>query len=255
MAKLYLKFEQTVLKEVPARGVVTIGRTPDNSVQIDNPAVSTRHATVSVEGGQYVIEDNGSLNGTFVNGRRVQKTALHNGDVIGVGKHTLVFQMDAGEAAPSAPATVVEHPKPAMAKMQPTMVLDTKKAREMLAAAATGSLPAGSEHMAEHAAAVVAKERLAMLTVIKGKADQKQYVLTGKLTVIGKSEMASVRIKGWFKPQVAAVVSKRENKYLIAPSEKRSKLKVNGATLTVQQELRDGDIIDAAGVQLSFAYV
>ena len=83
MAKLYLKFEQAVLKECPlSQGVVTIGRMPDNLIHIDNPAVSGHHAKISWETDHYVLEDNNSTNGTYVNNRRVSKAALHDGDEI-----------------------------------------------------------------------------------------------------------------------------------------------------------------------------
>ena len=61
MAKLLLKFENTVQKEIPLLdGTIMIGRLPDNNLQIDNPAVSSRHCRVLFEGGSYVVEDNNS---------------------------------------------------------------------------------------------------------------------------------------------------------------------------------------------------
>jgi pSer/pThr/pTyr-binding forkhead associated (FHA) protein len=55
------------------------------------PTVSGRHATVTVEGGRVAIEDEGSLNGTFVNGDRVERAALRPGDQVQIGPHLLVF--------------------------------------------------------------------------------------------------------------------------------------------------------------------
>src|SRR5436853_6343946 len=93
MAKLYLKFEQTVLKEVPlAQGTTTIGRLPDNLLQIDNLAVSGHHAKIYWDGEHYTLEDNGSLNGTYVNNQRVTKHKLKNGDTVLVGKHSVEFK-------------------------------------------------------------------------------------------------------------------------------------------------------------------
>ena len=86
MAKLYLKFEQSVLKEVPlTQAATTIGRLPDNTVQIDNLAVSGHHAKISFNDGHYVIEDLGSLNGTYVNNKRVGKATLIHGDQVLIG--------------------------------------------------------------------------------------------------------------------------------------------------------------------------
>ena len=93
-----------------------------------------------------------------------------------------------------------------------------------------------------------------MLSVLDGKTDERQYVLSGKLTVIGKSEMASIKLKGWFAPKVAATISRRDNKYFIAASEKAVKVKVNGAEITGQKELAEGDVVEVAGIKLSFSF-
>jgi len=130
MAKLYLKFDQQLLKEVTLEpGTLTIGRLPDNMLQIDNLAVSGHHAKVTGEGNQYVIEDLGSLNGTYVNNQRVGKATLNDGDQVLIGKHVVQFRNDQPQAAaPPAPK-----PGPATAKLDATVVLDTKKSQEMLA--------------------------------------------------------------------------------------------------------------------------
>ncbi|MGH9509403.1 MAG: FHA domain-containing protein, partial [Terriglobales bacterium] len=61
MAKLYLFFENTQLKEfaITQSGVATIGRLPDNLIHIDNLAVSGHHARVFYDVDHYVIEDHG----------------------------------------------------------------------------------------------------------------------------------------------------------------------------------------------------
>jgi hypothetical protein len=87
-----------------------------------------------------------------------------------------------------------------------------------------------------------------------GKTDQHQYVLSGKLTVIGKSDMASIKLKGWFAPKVAAVINKRDGKYFIAASERDVKVKVNNSEISGQKELNEGDMIEVAHVKLTFSY-
>ena len=94
MAELFLKFEDRVLQELLlSGGTVTIGRQPDNLVRIDNPAVSGQHAKVYAEGDHYVIEDIESFNGTYVNGQRISKVTLKDGDNVTIGKHTIDFVM------------------------------------------------------------------------------------------------------------------------------------------------------------------
>jgi len=74
MAKLSLMFENKLVKEVPIGSrPVTIGRSPDNDLPVDNLAVSNYHARVYFEGGRLVVEDLDSLNGTFVNDLRVER--------------------------------------------------------------------------------------------------------------------------------------------------------------------------------------
>jgi pSer/pThr/pTyr-binding forkhead associated (FHA) protein len=128
MAKLLLKYEERVLKEVPMGAqVVKIGRVPDNTVLIDNPAVSSHHARIFRDADNFILEDLQSTNGTQVNGQLVSRHTLKNGDVIGIGKHTLQFlradkeDVAAAEAGPSAEEPVL--------RAGSHRVLDTKATR------------------------------------------------------------------------------------------------------------------------------
>ena len=95
--------------------------------------------------------------------------------------------------------------------------------------------------------------RVGCLLVLGGKTDQKKYSLTSKLSMIGKSPMASVKLKGWFKPDVAAVImNKGKASYQIAPSGKG--VKVNGQAIAGPQDLQEGDLIEVAGVKMQFNY-
>src|SRR5215468_11269286 len=105
MAKLILKFEQNILKEVGlSQAPLTIGRLPDNLLQIDNLAVSGHHAKIYWEQDHYVVEDLGSLNGTYVNNQRVGKATLKSGDLMTIGKHLVQFKDEGQKAASPKPA-------------------------------------------------------------------------------------------------------------------------------------------------------
>jgi len=254
MAKLCLRFENTTLKEFPlTRGVLTIGRLPDNTIQVDNPAVSSHHARVFWEAGDFFIEDNDSLNGTFVNDQRVKKHVLRDKDNILIGKHTLNFQAEPQQAvAPGASVAA----KPAVPTLDATAMLDTKKARELMAQA-SGKLNVAAISPASAPApapAAESKVRVGVLTVVSGKTDERVYLLTGKLTVIGKSDMASIRLKGWFAPKIAAAINHREGKYFIAPSDTRQKIKVNGCAVQGQWQLNAGDTVSVGKVTMTFDY-
>jgi hypothetical protein len=70
---------------------LTIGRSPDADVFLDDVTVSRRHAVLTRRGRGFTIEDLGSLNGTFVNRRRVDAKTLEDGDEVQIGKYKLTF--------------------------------------------------------------------------------------------------------------------------------------------------------------------
>lgn len=70
---------------------VAIGRHPDAAIFLDDVTVSRNHAVVVREGEAWVIVDEGSLNGTYVNRRRGDRTVLADGDEIQIGKYKLTF--------------------------------------------------------------------------------------------------------------------------------------------------------------------
>ena len=70
---------------------VAIGRHPDAAIFLDDVTVSRNHAVLVREGDSWVIVDEGSLNGTYVNRRRGDRTVLADGDEIQIGKYKLTF--------------------------------------------------------------------------------------------------------------------------------------------------------------------
>jgi sulfur carrier protein ThiS len=69
----------------------TIGRSPDCGIFLDDVTVSRRHAVLIQREGGVFIEDQGSLNGTFVNRKRVESARLEDGDEVQVGKYRMTF--------------------------------------------------------------------------------------------------------------------------------------------------------------------
>jgi pSer/pThr/pTyr-binding forkhead associated (FHA) protein len=264
MAELFLKFEDRILQEfLLSGGTVTIGRQPDNILRIDNPAVSGHHAKIYSEGDHYVIEDAESFNGTYVNGQRISKVALKDGDNITIGKHTIEFRNDVHQivATPNGNPSAADTPKPP--QLDPTVVLDTAKAKEMLVKAAAASSSVGpvvvrristSQGPSTVNVMPAVRQTIGTLTIVKGRTDQQRYVLTSKLTLIGRSKMAGIRLKRWFAPRVAALIYRSEDGYCIAASENNVKIKVNDtAVQSGQKTLQTGDIIEVADIKAVFS--
>jgi hypothetical protein len=239
MSRLVLQFEGAVLKEVPlGTRPVTIGRAPDNDIPIDNLAVSNYHARVYVEAGSLVVEDLNSLNGSFLNDIRVERAMLKDGDAILIGKHHILVDQVHDAALPvdgwrKAPAPRVNE----------TMVLDTRERREMFEQA----VAAGERSQ-------LSPERLLVptLIVLRGRTDEKEYRLSGKLTVIGRSDMATVRLRGWFTPNLAAQINKHDDGYYLGRGDIVPK--VNGVEIGALTKLNDGDVIEVGRVRLNFLY-
>lgn len=267
MAKLYLKFEDRILRQaLISRDAVTIGRQPDNILQIDNPAVSGHHAKVYWEADHYVLEDTESFNGTYVNNQRISKVILKDGDKVLIGKHTIEFSDQADAPQRIAGGSVGGQAQPMKIKppqLARTSVLDTAKAKEMfasLAAAAPAGAPAGIQTFTIGArrpatpAAPAVRQTIGMLTIVKGRTGQESYVLTGTLTVIGRSKMAGIRLKRWFAPRVAASICRAEDGYFIFASGSDIKLTVNDAVIAGgQKQLNEGDVIGVAGIKAVFS--
>ena len=90
MLRIILKFNSTVIKELKIdQDEIIIGRDSGNDVQIDNVAVSREHAKIIRGPNYYLIEDLNSTNGTFVNGKKINKKFLKEDDEISIGKHSL----------------------------------------------------------------------------------------------------------------------------------------------------------------------
>ena len=242
MSKLVLKFENSLLKELSVGAKeVSIGRSPDNGLVIDNPAVSHYHARVFNEEGRLMLEDFGSMNGTFVNGQRVKMVTLKPGDSVGIGKHTIVVT-DSREVRASS----LDHDqsRPAAPKINETVMLDTKERRDFLQKVAA---------VGESAQVAPTRLKIPTLVVLEGRTDQREYVLNDKLTVIGKSAMATVKLRGWFAPKAAAQINRREdNSYYIGAADRTPT--VNGNAVGHPTKLASGDIIEVAGVELEFIY-
>jgi len=245
MPKLILRYDERELQEC-AVGThpVTIGRLPDNMIVIDNPAVSGRHARVFREGNHYVVEDLKSTNGTFVNEKPIARHTLLEGDVVLVGKHSLVFTLAGGEQA-----AVQDAADPFVPEIGGTMMLDTQKQKQMLSGMDHGR-PSHMHSVIPKTAVPAPPARTGTVRVVSGNADQSEYSLMAVTTIIGKADTAQIRIKGWFKPKVAAAIARKGDGFTVTPM--GAAVTVNGQKVASRQDLADGDMIEVSGLTLEF---
>ena len=220
-AKLLVKLQGQGSRTVELTGnSFTIGRKADNDLTIDDHTVSSHHARIIRVQSVYFVEDLRSTNGTTLNGRLIERTQLHDTDVIAIGQHRIVFQDNTPvqSMAPAVPPTDLEQ----------TMAIRSK------------DLQAGSSSMP------------AKVVVTSGKTDRLEYHLTKPANLIGSQEGAVIQLTGWFAPQAAALISHRGGIYSISPSQGGKKLLVNGKQVSGQQQLNNSDVIEVAGVSMIF---
>jgi len=110
MAKLILTHDGVNLRDyLLNKDRLTLGRKPDNDIQLDDGAISSHHAIIDRVESAYLddhfdfyIEDLNSTNGTTVNKVGIERHLLKQGDVIQVGKHKLIFDTGQGDMEETA---------------------------------------------------------------------------------------------------------------------------------------------------------
>jgi len=238
MAKLVVTFDERVLGEYPLESEVTIGRLPDNTVVIDNPAVSGHHARIFLEGDDYAVEDLRSKNGTYVNEQHVVRAALRNRDVLLIGKHKLVF-----DGMASANLAPVPRGVPTLGK---TAYLNTKKHRDLLA-----KLRAERARARTQVEASPKLQTGALLRVVDGQTDHQNYRIQNSISFIGKSEDALVRLHGWWKSKTAAAIVQNDAGFMVTDFD-GSTLVNNQPLPDGSQQLKDGDMLEVGGLVMQF---
>jgi pSer/pThr/pTyr-binding forkhead associated (FHA) protein len=117
--KLTVRYNGRKIDElIISRNVFTIGRKLDNDLRLEDTTVSSHHAKLLVRNGGLFIEDCGSTNGTLVNGVLIKDKMLANGDVVMIGKYTLI-----NEVIEQEPATV---------EFDPTLQIGSKELDNLL---------------------------------------------------------------------------------------------------------------------------
>jgi len=251
MGKLVLSLNGAVQGEFQLnKERMTIGRKPDNDVQIDNLAVSGKHALVITILDDSFLEDLGSTNGTYVNGKLIKKHALRDGDVIGIGKHELKYVNEHATADDEEfEKTMIIRPGSASAAVAAAKAAEDAGAAAAAAAAAPVTAPIprpAAAPMAAPAAAAVGGMPLGKLQVLNGPIAGKELELTKALITLGKPGVQ------------VAVISRRPQGYFLTHIEGDGKNNnfpiVNGNPVGAQAyAIKNGDVIELAGIKMSFS--
>jgi len=233
MAKLVLSMNGVVQGEYELNQErLTIGRKPDNDIPIDNLAVSGKHALVITILDDSFLEDLGSTNGSYVNGKLVKKHALKDGDVIAIGKHELKY--------------VNEHATADDDDFEKTMIIKPGSASAAVAAAQAAEKAVESAAPAAAAPPPGGGMPLGRLTVLNGPIAGKELELTKALITLGKPGTQ------------VAVISRRPQGYFLTHIESDGDGKrypvVNGAAIGAKAyQLKDSDLIELAGIKMEFS--
>ena len=233
--KLILSLNNAVLGEYTlAKERIVLGRRPDNDIQVDNLAVSGKHAAIITILNDSFLEDLESTNGTFVNGKLVKKHALKNGDIITIGKHELKYVNE--EASDSD-------------DFEKTMIIRPGMAGHAAAAAKAAQAPpppsGGAARAAGHAGGDGAEHAggnmpLGKIQVLSGPGAGKELELTKALITLGRPGMQ------------VAVITRRPHGYFITHVEGKHPV-VNGESIGAQaHKLQDHDVVELAGVKMEF---
>lgn len=215
MPRMIVSIDGVVIKEVQlTKERTTLGRRPYNDIVIDNLAVSGEHAVIHMAGHDVEIEDLGSTNGTYVNGRAVKRNDLRNGDMIEVGKYKIRFLHEA--EGQNFEKTMV---------FKPGMVP-----------------PLGSiSRPAPLGGAASATPVTGVIRVMSGAAAGREVSLQKVVTTIGKPGVA------------VASITRRHQGFVLAHVEGPHMPLLNGASIgSTPVPLKHGDRVELAGTEMQF---
>lgn len=231
MAKLVLSMNGAIQGEFELdQERLTIGRKPENDIQIDNLAVSGKHSMIITILDDSFLEDLGSTNGTYVNGKLVKKHALKDGDVIAIGKHELKY--------------INENASDDDDEFEKTMIIKPGSASAAVAAAqAAEQAGAAAAPQSTSAPTTSGGMPLGRLTVLNGPIAGKELELTKALITLGKPGTQ------------VAVISRRPQGYFLTHIESSGGFPVvNGAEVGAKAyQLKDGDLIELASIKMEFS--
>lgn len=217
MPEIIVKYDDKIIERiVTEKKRISIGRTNDNDIVLENRGVSRKHAMIEFNNNAAVVIDNESLNGTFVNNRKVTEEVLRDQDTIMIGKYSLVYCQEA------------THPAQSAAEMDGTMVLNTKRHKQLLE-----NDRVEREIVAKYGGSVLLGEE---------NTDFSEFKLDREVTTLGKAKFVHIKVKGFWISGIQAKIVQENNCFSLINLGKAGKVTVNGEAVS-RCVLKNGDIV------------
>jgi pSer/pThr/pTyr-binding forkhead associated (FHA) protein len=210
MAKFSVSYNSKIIKTYELEdAVITIGRLPENKICISNMGISRRHAKLERDANNnFSLTDFSSLNGTFVNNKKVLKAVISRGDTITIGKYTIVFEPD--EKSVSAPAVIKE------------------QSTDFEAFPADTALKAVPEKEQTSISPEQPKNAGAVPSVLIETNKHVVYKLDKPFITLGASENDDIFVSGFLVGEGHVEIERKENEFWIRSQKFMGKFRVNG---------------------------
>ncbi|MCJ7458000.1 MAG: FHA domain-containing protein [candidate division Zixibacteria bacterium] len=216
MPEIVVKFEDKIVERVVTeKKRITIGRTQDNDIILNNRGVSRKHAQIEFNPSGAVIIDNESLNGTFVNNRKITEEFLKDNDLITIGKFNLTYRQSISK-------------DPRLSDMDGTMVMQTRKHKDLL------SKDRKEQEITQKVGCSVLLGEL--------NVDRKECPLDKEVITLGKGTFVNIRARGFFLPKLQAKIVKENDEYLLVSLGRKGMTQVNGEEVQ-RHRLKNDDLI------------
>lgn len=213
---------------------MVVGRRPSCDIHLNDSTVSGEHALLINILDDSFIENLSKTNGTWINGKRIKKSVLQDGDKIKIGGQRMVYQADA-----TMPGVDEDD-------FEKTMVLKPGQvARDVADGSQVQAIRDAEDTAAMKAIDPTPSSKLARLKVRSGPAKGKETVIDRAMVTLGRPGVQVV------------VVSRRKDAYyanfIPGASDVGSKPTINGKPMQLRaNKLKNGDIIDLADVKIEF---
>jgi len=206
---------------------MTIGRSCDSDIVLDNAGVSSSHALIRKDAGGYVIADNGSSNGVFVNGNKIDQHRLSYRDEIQIYNYVLKYMASRGLQGVADPDIAQDGDL----SQTGTMEVNISDVKELLK--------------------LREKKKTAYVELVDAKGNQSRVVLKEKNLKIGRSKDCDIRTSGWLSFGLAAEIQRNTDGYHLLP-QRWVRVMRNEARLTQAVKLMDGDSVRVNNLSMRF---